>query len=585
MTVLYRIFMTFLSGMVYTCVSEVIMQKKKTMTKDTSRVKKSIILSGLVGTGGLFVAKALGLVYSIPLSSILGSDAYMSYYGTAYRIYSYILNVFTAGFPFAIATLVARYTTRNDSKSLLLIRKISLAAMGITGLAGMLLMAGFSGMLAKLVAPASDVSIMAWVLRILALAIFFVPILSAFRGFYQGRKEMQEYAFSQAFEQLFRVGFLLSVSYLLVYVLHKERMWALYTAVMSTSIAAIAGILQIYAFDRRKITEIKEGAEVQDLKEKEQENTAEEQEYEPVGQKDLIREFLTLAIPYLLVAVMGYCDDIFNSILLPLGLRLHGFDENTQSVILSACNYVGTKLTAIPMILAPGFTSALIPHISSALEEKNMKKVSSNVRDCLNIIFYIGLPVSFCIFLYSKELYHILFYTDDLATSSSVVSWIAIEGFLGTVGPVVTNIMMALGLKKNVLKRLLINFLIKGILMVPFIYLWGFPGAVLSSMCGNIYLSAANLYEISKTYRISFKPLIRKVIKIALSVLIMWGVKVILDQIGLAAYEGAKMACLIRMMISGIISVLVYFGLTAFMRIPQTIFHVRFKDILKRRAA
>jgi O-antigen/teichoic acid export membrane protein len=96
-----------------------------------------------------------------------------------------------------------------------------------------------------------------------------------------------------------------------------------------------------------------------------------------------------------------------------------------------------------------------------------MKRVSANVRDCLNIIFYIGLPVSFCIFLYSRELYHILFYTDDLATSSAVLSWIAIEGFLGTVGPVVTNIMMALGLKKNVLKRLLINFLIKGILMVP----------------------------------------------------------------------------------------------------------------------
>lgn len=547
---------------------EVCMAKASEKTKDTNRVKKSIILSGLVGTGGLFVAKALGLVYSIPLSTILGSDAYMSYYGTAYRIYSYILNVFTAGFPFAIATLVARYSVKNDNRSLLLIRKISLTVMAITGLAGMLLMAGFSGLLANLVAPARDVSIMAWVLRILALAIFFVPVLSAFRGFYQGRREMKEYAFSQAFEQLFRVGFLLSVSWLLVYALNKERVFALYTAVLSTSIAAVAGILQIYSFDRRRIVEIREGAAVQ--------------EYEGMEQSAMIREFLALAIPYLLVAIMGYCDDIFNSVLLPLGLRMHGFDGDTQNVILSACNYVGTKLTAIPMILAPGFTSALIPHISSALEERNMKKVSSNVRDCLNIIFYIGLPVSFCIFLYSRELYHILFYTDDLATSSAVLSWIAIEGFLGTVGPVVTNIMMALGLKKNVLKRLLINFLIKGSLMVPFIYLWGFPGAVISSMCGNIYLSAANLAEISRTYSISFKPLIRKIIKICIGVLCMWGAKILLDHIGLYAGEGAKLTCLIRLMVNGIMSVLVYLGMTAFMRIPQTIFHVNFSKILKR---
>ena len=140
----------------------------------------------------------------------------------------------------------------------------------------------------------------------------------------------------------------------------------------------------------------------------------------------------------------------------------------------------------------------------------------------------------------------------------------------------------ALGLKKNVLKRLLINFLIKGILMVPFIYLWGFPGAVISSMCGNIYLSAANLAEISKTYNISFRPLIRKIVKICIATLIMWGVKLLLDRIGLYAGEGAKLACLVKLLANGILSVLVYFGVTAFMRVPQTIFHVKFSKFLKR---
>ena len=90
-------------------------------------VKNSVIISGLIGTGGLFVAKLLGLVYSIPFSSILGSEAYMGYYGQAYNIYSYVLNVFTAGFPFAVATLVARYTVLKDAKTVLLVKKISLS--------------------------------------------------------------------------------------------------------------------------------------------------------------------------------------------------------------------------------------------------------------------------------------------------------------------------------------------------------------------------------------------------------------------------------------------------------------------------
>ena len=69
--------------------------------------KSSLLMGGLIGTAGMFIAKMIGLLYSIPLSSILGSDVLMSYYGTAYRVYSYILNVFTAGIPFAICTMVA----------------------------------------------------------------------------------------------------------------------------------------------------------------------------------------------------------------------------------------------------------------------------------------------------------------------------------------------------------------------------------------------------------------------------------------------------------------------------------------------
>ena len=376
----------------------------------SSKVKKSIILSGLVGTGGLFVAKALGLVYSIPFSAILQSDAYMSYYGTAYRIYSYILNVFTAGFPFAISTLVARYTVAKDSKALKTIKKISLAAMLITGTAGMLLMILFSGMLANLIAPGEDVTIMATVLRVLAMAIFFVPLLSAFRGFYQGRREMQEYAFSQAFEQLFRVAFLLSTAYLAVYVMGKERKIALYLAVLSTSVAAVAGLLQIFVFDRKKYPEI--------LKE------AEEQTAETKPQNILVREFIALAVPYLLVAILGYADDIFNSVILPIGLRMHGYTQSEMNVILSAFNYVGTKLTAIPMILAPGFTSALIPHIATSLAEKDNQKVASNIYDCLDTVLFVGLPVAFAIFLYAEDAYQILFYTQDVAASSGVIRWI-----------------------------------------------------------------------------------------------------------------------------------------------------------------
>lgn len=177
----------------------------------------------------------------------------MSYYGTAYRIYSYILNVFTAGFPFAIATLVAKYSTLENWKTVLQVRKLSLIFMACVGFLGMIIMMLLSGLLAMLMTETADgAHVMTLVLCILAVAIFLVPILSSYRGFIQGRKEMEEYAFSQAFEQIFRVGFLLSAACLLVYGFHMDRVWALYGAVLSTSVAALAGIIQISKFSRKQ---------------------------------------------------------------------------------------------------------------------------------------------------------------------------------------------------------------------------------------------------------------------------------------------------------------------------------------------
>lgn len=62
---------------------------------------------------------------------------------------------------------------------------------------------------------------------------------------------MEEYAFSQAFEQVFRVAFLLSAACLVVYAFGWDKKYALYAAVMSTSVATIAAIAQFAYFDRK----------------------------------------------------------------------------------------------------------------------------------------------------------------------------------------------------------------------------------------------------------------------------------------------------------------------------------------------
>ena len=214
----------------------------------TSAAKKSIIVGGLIGTGGLFVSKLIGLAYTIPFSYILQSEAYQSVYAQSYNIYAYLLTIFQSGVPFAVATLVARYIALEDAKSVILVKKIAFAILGLTGFVGMTLLFTLSNVIAPAMV-AKNADIMANCLKILSLAIFLVPVLSAFRGYYQGLKEMEEYAFSQAFEQVFRVAFLLSAACLVVYAFGWDKKYALYAAVMSTSVATIAAIAQFAYFD------------------------------------------------------------------------------------------------------------------------------------------------------------------------------------------------------------------------------------------------------------------------------------------------------------------------------------------------
>ncbi len=527
----------------------------------SSAAKKSIIVGGLIGTGGLFVSKLIGLAYTIPFSYILQSEAYQSVYAQSYNIYAYLLTIFQSGVPFAVATLVARYIALEDAKSVILVKKIAFAILGLTGFVGMILLFTLSNVIAPAMV-AKNVDIMANCLKILSLAIFLVPVLSAFRGYYQGLKEMEEYAFSQAFEQVFRVAFLLSTACLVVYAFGWDKKYALYAAVMSTSVATIAAIAQFAYFDRKHQYVV--------------DAMASKQTKACRSAKKIFREILILAIPYLVVAILGNIDQIFNGFLLPTGLKMHYNAKDTTTVI-SASNYVAGKLNAIPMILGPGFATAIIPHISEALSKKNYKLVKKNVLDSIHVVLYVAIPVSFCIFAYAGPLNYTLYYSENLELCTFVVQWMALEGFLSTLAPLVTNLMVSLELRKYVLKNLAIGVLIKGVLLIPFVWIMGIAGAIISSLIGTGYILYKNLKEIHDVYNISYHKTMIIVIRILIGLLALWITSILLSKLGLYGVEGSKLVCLFKMCLNGLLSVIVYVVVTLYLKVPQSIFHFQLR--------
>lgn len=551
-----------------------------------SNKKQSIIIGGLISSAGIFVSKLLGLLYVIPLNAIAGTDN-MQYYGFAYEIYSYILNVSIAGIPYAIATMVAKYSNIGDYKTTLLIRKISNGLMIGLGFLGMSFLILFATPLAKVVlGSASDartLEITRNVIVLISFALFFVPILSAFRGFYQGLKEMEVYAFSQVLEQLSRVLFLLGAGALAVYVFKQEQIWAVYFAVLSTSVGAIFAFCHIKYFDMKRMKNIVELADNQEVATNS--NTTR-----------LFKELIRIAIPYLLVALVGFSNNMIDWIFYAKTLESTGVPTELCNYIFGALISVNiNKVTSIPQILAPGFSISIIPYITVSLMNKKWKELRKHIYDCVDSVLYIAIPLSFCLLFFSKEIMYLLYgeeliyyastmantlhITSSLTLGSSLLQWHTIDALFGTLTPIFTSLLMAVGLRKQNFINLIIGAVVKLVFEIPCITVFGMQGASVSNLLSMSSIILLDCYFLAKNYKVQWRFTIRKMLMMSIGVAAMFVFVALLNVIGVDASSKGRVMCMLILGIEGFATVGVYLAVTSFLQLPQTIFKIDFSKL------
>ena len=163
------------------------------MSKD-SFIKGAAILS----IAGLIV-KVLGAIYRIPLTNLIGTEG-MGYFQPAYNIYNLLLVVSLSGFPTAIAKMVSERRALQNYEGAYQVYKVSRWGLLIIGIVSSLLILFFGRSIVSFIGfPGSYYSMIA-----LVPALFVVPLLSAYRGFFQGSQNMMPIAVSQLIEQIFR---------------------------------------------------------------------------------------------------------------------------------------------------------------------------------------------------------------------------------------------------------------------------------------------------------------------------------------------------------------------------------------------
>ena len=173
----------------------------------------------------------------MPLTYLLGEDG-IGMFNTSYTLYTFMFAVATSGFPIAVSKMVSESIARDNKKEADKIFYIALFLLGAIGMAG----AGLLFLFAKPFAQLLGNERAAQGIMAIAPAVFFVAVMSAFRGYFQGRQNMYPTAISEVIEAL---GKLVIGYFLAAYLMKNGLKYSSACSVIGVSFCTFLGVVYL----------------------------------------------------------------------------------------------------------------------------------------------------------------------------------------------------------------------------------------------------------------------------------------------------------------------------------------------------
>ncbi len=502
--------------------------------------------AAILGLAGILV-KVLGAVFKIPLVSIITSTG-MGYYSSAYPIYVMLLAVATSGFPIAISKMVAERRAKGNVKGANRIFRTILPFMAVLGLVTSLGLFLFSEFVAEkmLHNPKAVHS-----LRALSVALFFVPIMSSYRGFFQGRNNMLPSALSQIAEQIGRVAIGLTLAALMV---KRGLEYGAAGASMGATVGAVFGTLTVVLLYRREGQRMKEENLISAPGERE-------------GSSQVIRELLSIAIPIIIGALVKPIMDLIDANMVIELLMKNGMSETQANSNLGQLSGMATTMVNLPSIVISAIAMSVVPVISYEYFQGGMEKARKNAVLAIRFAILIGLPAGIGLMSLSEPIMSLLFPKEASAAPGQIL-FIAAAGvvFLSLI-QVLTAILQAIGKVYVPVFNLGIGVVLK----IALTYVLtsnpqlGVKGAAIGTLVAYIVAAVLDFIAVKKLLRISlnFSEIILQPLVISVTMgLIAFSVQyagriVLVDNLGISS--GAKLSTLIAMSVAGVFFVLMLF--------------------------
>ncbi|MCR1899021.1 polysaccharide biosynthesis protein [Irregularibacter muris] len=494
--------------------------------------KKSYLKGAAILGVGAILAKFLGIFFKIPLARYIG-DIGLGLYAYPYPIYNFFLAISVIGLPVAISKLVSERVAVGNFREAHRVFKVALNLLIIFGTVSSLILFGFSKVIIKVLNWHPDTY---YALLGIAFAPFFVSVMSAFRGYFQGLQIMTPTAISQLIESFARVIIGLGLTIFLV------KAYGIPQAAGGASFGATAGamagsafLILLYTrkskFFHRRIRQSPKGKS------------------EATGK--IIHGLLKIAIPASIASVVTSLMGIIDTAMVPARLGVAGFNIDQAAALFGQMSQKAQTLVNVPLTLSIALSTSLVPAISEAVALRDRKEVQNRIELGIRTVLLIALPSAIGLSFLADPIINLLFGAGEQGGEIlAILSYSVVFVMLTTT---LQSMLQGLGKVIIPIKNLLIGAIFKvGInFFLVSIPALNIRGAAIGTIIGYGIAAFLNYRAVKRYTRIKM-DIMQTIIKPIIAVLAM-GITVLLVYQFLSPILGNSLSTLVAILLGALI--------------------------------
>ena len=465
-----------------------------------TKTQHNLLNGALILMLSTVIVKIIGAIFKIPLGNLIGMTG-MGYYSAAYDIYAPIYTIAMAGLPISVSKLVAEAVAQErfrDARSLLRVAKKTFF---VTGLLGFMIIALVAFPFTHYVTGVPDSM---YSMLVVAPSMLFCCVMSCYRGYYEGVRNMNPTAVSQVIEAAGKLIFGLVIAYIIIKsgIADYEATGTVFGKVIDdagktvsntflgdvqenvfnatlpyASAGAIGGVTlgtvigAIFLVLRDKI--YGDGITEEEL----------ERSVPALPDRQNFKKLMLFALPVVLGALAQNLASLIDlatvqnklstaleadsaALIASHGAALLNVPVDAINSNLYGCYKGGAYsfYNLIPTITSMIGISAL-PNVATAWAQNDKKMVKFNIEAVLRIVAIIALPVGLGISALSTPILNIFYPgNEQVSIMGELLCWLAISGVFAGIAMPITSMLQAIGKQKIPVRNVLIGVGVKIIL-------------------------------------------------------------------------------------------------------------------------